>query len=190
MREMRAPTRTGLTGVTHPGTTTGQPAGTPSPAATQPLEAAQAPRDDASLPALAVPSWARAFPGAPQQVRAARMFATSLLAGSPFCDDAVLVISELFTNAIVHTDSGKPGGLVIVQISRWLLGVRIAVTDQGSARQPAIRAARPGQHPAEHGRGLQLVTCTAEHLDWHDDASGRTVYATLGTASPDPGSPS
>jgi serine/threonine-protein kinase RsbW len=123
-------------------------------------------------------SCARAFPGTAEQVRAARRFVASLLDGSPFCDDAVIVISELFTNAIVHTRSGKPGGLVIVQVSRSKLGVRLMVTDQGSAQQPVIRDT--GGQPTENGHGLYAVRCLTERLDWHEDASGRTVRAVLG----------
>ena len=134
---------------------------------------------------LAMPSWARAFPGTPQQVRAARRFAASLLDGSPFCDDAVLVISELFTNALLHTNSGKAGGLVIVQVSRWLLGVRVAVTDQGSSQRPVICDAGPCRELAESGHGLYMVGHLAERLDWHDDASGRTIHAILGTRPPE-----
>jgi serine/threonine-protein kinase RsbW len=128
--------------------------------------------------APAMPSWARAFPGTPQQVGAARRFVGSLLDGSPLCEDAVVVVSELFTNALLHTDSGKPGGLVVVQVTRWLLGVRIAVTDQGSAKQPVIG---DGRSCCEGGRGLYLVSRLAEHLGWHDDPSGRTICAMLGT---------
>jgi serine/threonine-protein kinase RsbW len=142
---------------------------------------------------LATPSWARAFPGTPQQVRAARRFVASLLDGSPFRDDAVIVISELFTNALVHADSGKPGGLVIVQVSRWRLGVRIAVTDQGSAKRPVICDTGPGREAAESGHGLYLVAQLAVVLDWHDDASGRTIHAILGkrpaVSTRQPGSP-
>jgi serine/threonine-protein kinase RsbW len=134
---------------------------------------------------LAMPLWARAFPGTPAQVRAARRFVASLLDGSSFRDDAVIVISELFTNALVHTDSGKPGGLVTVQVNRWLLGVRIAVTDQGSARCPVIRDTGPGCEPTENGHGLYMVSCLAAHLDWHDDASGRTIHAILGAPPAD-----
>jgi len=101
-------------------------------------------RPAADLPVPAMSSWARAFPGTPHQVKVARHFVTSLLAGSPLCDDAVLVISELFTNALQHTGSGRPGGLVVVQVSRWRQGVRIAVTDQGSARPPVIRGMDAG----------------------------------------------
>jgi serine/threonine-protein kinase RsbW len=135
--------------------------------------------DPAGAPAK--PSWARAFPGTPRQAGAARRFVASLLDGSPFCDDAVVVVSELFTNALLHTDSGKPGGLVVVQVTRWLLGVRVAVTDQGSEKQPAIGDGGSCQQAAESGHGLYLVSRLAQHLGWHDDPSGRTICAILGT---------
>jgi serine/threonine-protein kinase RsbW len=131
--------------------------------------------------ALAMPSWARAFPGTPRQAGAARWFVASLLDGSPLCEDAVVVVSELFTNALLHTDSGKPGGLVVVQVTRWLLGVRIAVTDQGSAERPVIG---DGRSCCAGGRGLYLVSRLAEHLSWHDDPSGRTICAILGARNP------
>ena len=126
--------------------------------------------------------WARAFPGTPGQVGEARRFVAHLLAGSPFYDDAVVVLSELFTNAVLHTTSGQPGGLVIVQVTRWRHGVRIAVTDQGSSAEPVIRD--PAGMPAESGHGLYLAAHLAQHLDWHDDASGRTVAAVLGQQLP------
>lgn len=130
--------------------------------------------------ALGVSSWARAFPGTARQVSEARQFVTAMLDGSPLRDDAVVVVSELFTNAVRHSRSGLPGGLVVVQLSRWLLGVRIAVTDQGSALQPVIRS--PGSHrePIDSGNGLYLVARLSRRLEWHDDASGRTVCAVLG----------
>ncbi len=132
-----------------------------------------------------LPSWARAFHGTAQQTTAARRFVLGLLEGSPFRDDAVLVLSELFTNAIMHSNSGKPGGLVIVQISRWQLGVRIAVTDQGSHNQPVIRDPRARSDLAESGNGLYLAAQLAGSLDWHDDSSGRTIAALLGRLPPE-----
>jgi serine/threonine-protein kinase RsbW len=134
---------------------------------------------------LGVPSWARAFPGTARQVRAARRFVAGLLEGSPFCDDAAVVLSELFTNTILHTQSGQPGGLVVVQVSRWRLGVRLAVTDQGSPAPPVIRPTGAGGEPAENGHGLALVDHLASRLSWHDDASGRTVSAILGQLPPE-----
>lgn len=132
----------------------------------------------------ALPSWARAFPGTPRHAGAARRFVAGLLEGSPLRDDAVLVLSELFTNAVLHTDSGKPGGLVVVQVSRWRLGVRIAVTDQGSPSQPVVRGPAACE-PAENGNGLYLAAHFAGRLDWHDDASGRTTAAILGMLPPE-----
>jgi serine/threonine-protein kinase RsbW len=134
---------------------------------------------------LATLSWARAFPGAPQQAGAARRFVADLLAGSPVRDDAVAVISELFANAVVHTDSGKPGGLVTVQVGRWRRGVRIAVTDQGSGSVPVIHPPTVPRAPAENGNGLFMVSRLARHLGWHDDASGRTICAIIGTLPPE-----
>jgi anti-sigma regulatory factor (Ser/Thr protein kinase) len=132
------------------------------------------------LTALAL--WARAFPGTPGQVGEARRFVAHLLQGSPFCGDAVVVLSELFTNAVLHTDSGKPGGLATVQVARWRLGVRIAVTDQGSLTQPVIREWGADGELAESGHGLYLAAQLAGALAWHDDPSGRTIAATLGKA--------
>lgn len=132
---------------------------------------------------MVISSWARAFPGAPEHVRTARRFVGSLLDGSSLAEDAVTVVSELFTNALLHTASGRPGGLVVVQVTRWLLGVRIAVTDQGSGQRPVIRRPDPCEL-TENGSGLYLVHKLSHELDWHDDAYGRTVHATLGCASP------
>ncbi len=130
-------------------------------------------------------SWARTFPGTPQHAHAARWFAAGVLIGSPLREDAVVVLSELFTNAVRHTSSGMPGGLVTVQVSRWRRGVRIAVTDQGAGPGPAIREPAAGGELAETGNGLFMVSCLASQLDWHDDASGRTICAILGKVPPD-----
>lgn len=131
-----------------------------------------------------LPSWARAFPGTARQAATARRFVTTLLDGSPLREDAALVTSELFANAVLHTDSGQPGGLVIVQVSRWRLGVRIAVTDQGSRTHPVVR--NPADHPgpSESGTGLFITTQIARHLGWHDDPAGRTICTILGDLPP------
>ncbi len=135
-------------------------------------------------PQPAALSWARAFAGTPRQAHAARRFAAELLSGSPLRDDAMVVLSELFTNSVRHTRSGRPGGLVTVQISRWHQGVRIAVTDAGSGGCPVIRDPAARGEPAETGNGLFMVRCLASELDWHDDTCGRTVCAILGTLPP------
>src|SRR5581483_9070736 len=122
-------------------------------------------------PLTALALWARTFPGTPGHVGEARRFVAHLLQRSPFFDDAVVVLSELFTNAVLHTDSGKRGGLVTVQVTRWRHGVRIAVTDQGSVRHPVIRDPGADGEPGESGRGLYLAAQLAGALTWHDDPS-------------------
>lgn len=130
-------------------------------------------------------SWARTFPGTPQQAHSVRRFVSDLLMGSPLRDDAVTVVSELFANAVLHTGSGKPGGLATLQVSRWRLGVRIAVTDQGADSKPVVYDPAAASEIAESGNGLFMVRCLASHLYWHDDASGRTICAILGQLPPD-----
>jgi anti-sigma regulatory factor (Ser/Thr protein kinase) len=119
----------------------------------------------------------RTFPGVPEQVRAAREFVAGLLEGMKCCDDAVMVISELVTNALVHTASGRPGGVVTLAVSWPPPWVVLEVTDQGAAGEPVIWVA--GGEPAESGHGLYMVACLAESLDWRDEPSGRTVRAVL-----------
>jgi anti-sigma regulatory factor (Ser/Thr protein kinase) len=165
----------------------GQPGGEPPARRPQARHAAGSPaRAESLLPAM--PSWARVFPGTPQQVGATRRFVAALLDGSPFREDAVLVVSELVTNALLHSRSGHPGGLVTVQVTRWLLGVRIAVTDQGSPNRPVIRDTGPGRQMAESGHSPSTSTGTTTPpaaLSTPSSAQARLSTAAISrTASP------
>ena len=75
--------------------------------------------------------WSRAFPATPAQVREARQFLTGILDGHPATDDAVLCLSELVTNATIHSRSREPGGHFRVRAERHGSRVRVEVTDQG-----------------------------------------------------------
>ncbi|MFC5813879.1 ATP-binding protein [Nonomuraea harbinensis] len=82
-----------------------------------------------------------------------------MVAGHRDVDDARLVASELAGNAVLHTVSGRPGGLVRVKV----FGVtdvlaRIEVIDEGAATVP--RSRRSGDDECG-GRGLWLVEQTA-----------------------------
>jgi serine/threonine-protein kinase RsbW len=97
------------------------------------------------------------------------------------CEDAQLLVSELFTNAVRHTASEK------VTCELWLVGLRLCleVTDQGSG--PHGRQPRPGDpvdSEGESGRGLLLVSVLAD--DWGirrsldgGPLSGHAVWAEL-----------
>ncbi len=86
----------------------------------------------------------RVFPGVKDQVARARLFVGDVLDGCPAADDAVLLTSELVTNAIAHTASGR-GGKVIVTVYRGDTGVRVDVLDDGSDQVPVVRLGRRGQ---------------------------------------------
>src|SRR5262249_56675135 len=70
----------------------------------------------ADLPAAAAPpASGRVFPGAAVQVREARRFLAWVLDGCPAGDDALLCASELATNAVLYSRSGRPGGRFAVR---------------------------------------------------------------------------
>lgn len=104
--------------------------------------------------------------------------------GQQLSEDAQLLVSELFTNAVRHTASEK------VSCELWLVGLRLCleVTDQGGGPDPL--EPRPGTADAdgESGRGLLLVSVLAD--DWGirrnldgGPGSGHSVWAEL-TCSP------
>ncbi|WP_326579464.1 ATP-binding protein [Actinacidiphila glaucinigra] len=69
-------------------------------------------------------------------------------------DEAVLVVSELVTNAVTHGTS--PAELRLV-LGRGHHALRVEVTDAG----PAPSGDREGVPPDEHGRGLPIVAALA-----------------------------
>jgi hypothetical protein len=64
-------------------------------------------------PARAMPR-SRVFDGHPARVAQARRFVATVLNGCPLTDTAVLLTSELVTNALAHTPSGIDGSLEVI----------------------------------------------------------------------------
>ena len=90
--------------------------------------------------------------------------------------DAELVVSELFTNAVRHTDSVKVSCEVRVIGAR----LRVEVTDQGRAEaEPRPRNSDASRE--EGGRGLLLVGALS--ADWgvrvDRTGGGKVVWADL-----------
>ncbi|WP_433517243.1 ATP-binding protein [Nonomuraea sp. CA-143628] len=126
-------------------------------------------------------TWRREFPASAISVPEARDWAGSLLsAGIPpsFLDDALLLLSEVVTNAITHSDSAHAlGGQVAVQITRIGTTVRVVVADAGSATTaPAVRAPTLDD---DGGRGMWLVDLLAEEWGFHRDETGGSVWFRL-----------
>jgi len=90
-------------------------------------------------------------------------------------DEAILLVSELATNALEHTASGR-GGYFDVTVLGGEASVLIAVTDNGSDKEPAQVELDP---EAETGRGLGLLELIAERWGHCGGRHGRTVWFEL-----------
>lgn len=115
------------------------------------------------------------LPGVAESVREFRALARQLAATPGQAEAAALCVSELVTNAIVHTRSGQPGGTVSVTIGPADLPgeLRITVTDGGNPLRPSWPAMPAAEAPdvPEHGYGLAMVDAVA--ADW-----GRSGWST------------
>ncbi|MDQ2751017.1 MAG: MEDS domain-containing protein [Pseudonocardiales bacterium] len=106
--------------------------------------------------------------------RAARWFVLETLRAwgdEALVQDAALIVTELATNAVLHTRSD-----FIVDISTWPDAIRIAVHDASTARP----ARRDVSMVATSGRGLSIVAALAHRWDVQSRDSGKTVWAELG----------
>jgi anti-sigma regulatory factor (Ser/Thr protein kinase) len=117
----------------------------------------------------------RAFDGTPEQVSSARAFAREVLGPIPVLDEALLLLSELCTNALQHTASGSKGSFEVA-IDPGPEVLRVEVRDSGAARAPALVPADPA---AETGRGLALVAALAGNWGCTGDREGRVVFFEL-----------
>ncbi|MEU6865095.1 ATP-binding protein [Streptomyces sp. NPDC046876] len=109
----------------------------------------------------------------PAEVGRARRWARSRLAGcgigddSPLAETLILLISELVTNAVVHT--GCPA---VLRMLFGEPGVRVEVADT-SDRAPARRQAAGDE---TNGRGLELVDGLADRWGWQREGAGKHIW--------------
>jgi anti-sigma regulatory factor (Ser/Thr protein kinase) len=95
------------------------------------------------------------LPGVPESVGQARALVREALGDCPATDAATLCASELITNSVLYTRSGRPGGTVTITVETGPGAATITVIDLGARGRPSI-AARPSDG-AEHGFGLRIV---------------------------------
>ncbi|MFF2203046.1 ATP-binding protein [Streptomyces sp. NPDC058145] len=115
-----------------------------------------------------------AHPGSAAQARRlARARLTGWSVCEDTCDTAALVISELVTNAIVHTASSR----VVCELHDHDDTVRIAVHDEGCA--PGEPHPSPQRPDEEHGRGLLLVDVLCRAWGAQEHGPGLLVWAEL-----------
>ena len=114
----------------------------------------------------------RGFPNAPGGVGAARAFVADALRGADpnVLDAAVLMVSELATNAVVHT-----AGPFDVGIDQSDHEARVSVTDHGGG-MPPLRAASSDDID---GRGLGIVAAFAVTWGVDQGPHSKTVWFTV-----------
>ena len=113
------------------------------------------------------------FAGRADQVREARVFVGRLLGPSHPCGDvAVLLVSEMVTNSLLHGGSAGPGEAVTVTVVAWAAGVRVEVTGRKADGVPVLR--RPDDE-AEGSRGLRLVEELADRWGYERSGGGHAT---------------
>ena len=116
------------------------------------------------------------FSATASQVTWARQFLESSLTDSPLAADAVLCLSEVATNSVLHSNSRCEGGRFTVNVERYAEGhVRVEIEDQGG---PWIQRAKP---EGQQSLGLQIVDQLAREWGIKDTSdSTRTVWFEVG----------
>jgi anti-sigma regulatory factor (Ser/Thr protein kinase) len=113
------------------------------------------------------------FPAVPESVAAARRFTRAALTrhgiDSEIIETALLLVSELATNAIVHATSTIR---IRVQVGEE---IRVEVRDANDDA-PVVGELGPEQ---ESGRGLAIVATLADQWDWAPRDSGKVVWFEL-----------
>lgn len=107
-----------------------------------------------TVPELGIP-YSLVIDGVPEQVGAARAFVRRVLgSGHPGAERVTLLISEVVTNSVNHSNSRLAGGTVTVTLRVGADCVLVEVIDDGGITVPTLRR---GDDLAESGRGLRLV---------------------------------
>ncbi len=122
----------------------------------------------------------------PAEVGRARRWARSRLAGSgigadePLAETLILLISELVTNAVVHTGSAARLRMCFSGTGAVVGTVRVEVVD-ASARPPRQRHA-DGEDT--NGRGLELVDGLADRWGWQREGAGKRIWCEVDRGQP------
>jgi anti-sigma regulatory factor (Ser/Thr protein kinase) len=110
--------------------------------------------------------------GSPESVSQAREYARRKLGdGHPALDDVTLLVSEVVTNAVLHSNS-KNGGKVTLAIADCYDFIHVDVVDAGGEAAPHLCE----DMLAEGGRGLMLVDMISQQWNVHEGDAGRTVW--------------
>ncbi len=119
------------------------------------------------------------LPGTSVSVGDARDFVAAVLGPAhPCLSDALLLVSELATNAVLHTLSGR-GGTYEVLVAGDVGTVRVEVHDLGGGSAPCTPATDDGM--GEHGRGVEMMSTLASRWAYEPYGNGLSVWFELTT---------
>jgi anti-sigma regulatory factor (Ser/Thr protein kinase) len=120
------------------------------------------------------------LPGVERSVANGRRFVRETLGSRhPALENVALGVSELATNAIMHTPSGDGGQITIGLVARGQV-VRAEVTNDGTmVTKPRVRR----DTEAEHGRGILIIEALADSWGVIEESGTTTVWAEFRTAS-------
>lgn len=118
----------------------------------------------------------RSYPGRVEQVREVCADLAAITDGGPLADDLILLTSELATNAVQHSRSGRPAGLFTVRMTLYPDDYAwIEVIDQG------------GKWTSDRRRhGLAILAAVAGDGNWgiEGDSACRVVWFRLNWPRP------
>jgi serine phosphatase RsbU (regulator of sigma subunit)/anti-sigma regulatory factor (Ser/Thr protein kinase) len=129
------------------------------------------------------PTWSSTtveLPADPRSPALARRHLESVLRGGPHAavlDDALLLVTEMVTNTIVH--AGTPARLSIDTTERSVL--RLEVSDLSPTTVPVLQ---PQPSASTSGRGLHLLNALATSWGTVHTATEKSVWCTLGDPRP------
>ncbi|MCC5581168.1 ATP-binding protein [Microtetraspora sp. AC03309] len=125
----------------------------------------------------------RDFHGVPQSASDARHWVLKVLsahitASAEVMETVELLVSEVVTNSILHSDSGHPDEVITVGVGLGEGLVHIEVIDKGSAVN--VPAMRPADSDNLGGRGLAWVDLLSSAWGTdYDPEIGRAVWVQL-----------
>ncbi|MET8146468.1 ATP-binding protein [Sphaerisporangium sp. NPDC005288] len=111
--------------------------------------------------------------GSPQSPARARVWVRRKLgADHPALEDVTRLVSEVVTNAVVHSDS-RDGGRITLALADCFDRIHADVVDDGGESVPRVCVS---DDFAESGRGMMLVDLLSQAWGVYEDEAGRTVW--------------
>ena len=119
------------------------------------------------------------LPGTPESVRTARFRVRAALSFhglDDYAEDAVIITSELVTNAVKHVRCDGTETIGVTLARAWNPSTVTVVVSDSSLDGP-WRCDPPTD--GEQGRGPRIVEALSAHWGWHSQDGGKAIFAVL-----------